>query len=92
MRNTGPFRPVLAAAIAAAVLAIAAAADLPLFPVVTGSAETGLRPLGIDIAFGYPNGGYAVVANSGEDSVSIFAVDSTLEPMQKLRGIPSPYG
>jgi len=59
---------------------------------------TGLAPLGIDVTASSPQAGgpvYAVVANSGDNSVSIFALNYTgpapVTPLTVVRGIPSPY-
>ena len=63
------------------------------------SLPTGLAPIGIDVI---GNRGparedrrvFVVVANSEEDSVSIFEILSTLlvQPRGKIEGIPRPYG
>ncbi len=84
------FWPFLAITVALTGLAITATAQPP-FPIVTGSVVTGVRPLGMDIAYLYANYAFAVVANSGENSVSIIGVESILRPIMKLSGIPSPY-
>ncbi len=95
-----------ATSVMAALFAVAAAAQSPS-PVIpgfgVGSVPTGLQPLGIDIV--YPAGGStnqsaarAIVANSGENSVSILSLrftsvlEITFDPiMTKVTGIPSPY-
>lgn len=56
------------------------------------SFPTGLRPLGVAV-----NGNYAAVANSGDNSVSIFQLNLTpqsasLTLAATVTGIPSPYG
>ncbi len=58
---------------------------------------TGLRPIGIDIAVfgtGTDVSYVAVVANSGEDSISIFRLQfpGSVSPGATIHGIPSPYG
>ena len=79
--------------IGAILLAIAAPAAAQLR---IDAVPTGLQPLGLDII----GTGYAVVANSGDDSVSVFALNfdsqnmgapKTVTPVTVVRGIPSPF-
>ncbi|OFV97284.1 MAG: hypothetical protein A3F68_03240 [Acidobacteria bacterium RIFCSPLOWO2_12_FULL_54_10] len=64
-----------------------------LLPLRIDSVPTGLRPLGIAI---YPHGDTAtvVVANSGDNSITIFAwkFNGPAELVTTLRGIPAPNG
>lgn len=101
MAQLSNFWPLMRAAGLSLFLALAAVAQ----PLV-GSVPTGLRPLGIAIttAGGSPGAGqllstpeYAVVANSGENSVTILGltVNSqrivTVSSSRKVEGIPAPY-
>lgn len=79
---------------------VAGAQSPPAFDVA--SAATGLRPVGIDgftvtvtrqsPPFVSTTFSYAVVANSGENSVSVFGVGTPPSLVQTLTGIPGPYG
>jgi len=55
------------------------------------SAATGVRPVGVKV-LAVSKSPYAVVANSGENSVSVFGVSSPPYLVQTLSGIPGPYG
>ncbi len=58
-------------------------------PIRMDSFPVGLKPLGIDIAF---HSQQAVVANSGENSISILRLGTGKgRPAETIRGIPSPY-
>ena len=85
-------------------LSVAAVAQTIPPPLAIGSVPVGLQPLGIDIAFPFANAPqsqlYAAVADSGDNSVSILALNlSTAQPtpkitlntIRKVEGIPSPY-
>ena len=90
-------------------MAAAAQSPLPVLPGFVGeSIPTGLRPMGVDVTHAefLGSGGreFAVVANSGENSVSILVLSRTtftasgrleavvtVAPGGKIEGIPSPY-
>ena len=96
------FWPFLAISVAITGFAIAADAQSPP-PVSITSAPTGLRPMGIAVSgvpvteFSTVFVRFAVVANSGDNSVSIFVLSAgpmetrTLTPLSVETGIPSPY-
>ena len=98
MEKTFKFWALIRAAGALLLLSVAAVAQLP--PTLEmRSFSTGLQPMGLDIVYPTPNSrgssygeAFAVVANSGENSVSILSAFSTLNPITKVMEIPSPYG
>jgi len=83
------------------IFGLAAGAQSPLALEVT-AASTGLRPVGIggftvtvtreSPPFISSTFSYAVVANSGDNSVSVFGVGGPPGLFQTLTGIPGPYG
>lgn len=76
-------------------LVLSLAANSQTAPALTfNSVPTGLRPMGM-AGFSTTNqavvSSYAVVANSGDNSLSAFKVGQTPVQQQVLTGIPSPY-
>ncbi|MSO19677.1 MAG: hypothetical protein EXQ56_04320, partial [Acidobacteria bacterium] len=96
MRNASPSRALLVFALL--LLSLARASAQNLLPTVSGAVATGLRPLGMDI-FRWCCSQLdtdVVVANSGENSVSIYRLSASESKInfsseQKVLGIPSPY-
>lgn len=94
--NTGQlFGNVLRAGILCTCLAAVAVAQLPTPPLSVQSIPVGQRPLGLDIVPPDPLniGTLVVVANSGDNSVSIlgFGPGIPFGASSLLTGIPSPY-
>jgi len=86
---------VLQSAAVALSLVAATAAQSPI-GISVSFVKTGLRPMGIGVAtvpvagLGSALAAFTVVANSGDNSVSIYG-DLTLSPKGVVTGIPSPY-
>src|SRR5579885_2408782 len=83
--------------IAAVALLFSAATAVRDQVVTPASVPTGRQPLGLAVASGTDGQGYAVVANSGDSSISIFHLNLTsqtlsLDRATTITGIPSPYG
>jgi uncharacterized protein (TIGR03437 family) len=89
-------------------LLLSTAASAQVAPVVAGSVPVGVRPAGIDIVphfveatfngAGYPNNVFALVANSGENSLSVLVIAPPnaenaiiVTQTSKIEGVPSPY-
>jgi len=80
---------------AAFVLLLTTVAGAQTVPALSfNSVSTGLRPMGL-AGFSIPSGSrtsvYAVVANSGDNSLAVYAVGQTPNLVQVLTGIPAPY-
>jgi uncharacterized protein (TIGR03437 family) len=103
MPNTLSFWPLLHAAGLSLLMGVTAPAQsTPPYSIT--SLPTGKQPKGIDITTAaatgdisaFPSAAYVVIANSGDNSVSVFGFATlrppfVLKPLSPITGIPSPY-